>query len=76
MPVTLSEHRVEKLTVADRLELIGLIWDSILDSGQPLPIPAWHLKEIQRRAHEADAHPENGIPWEQVKEELSRRNSP
>ena len=70
MPHSLPELDVEQLTVAQRLELIALLWDSIPDSLEALPVPEWHRQELDRRLAAADAAPDAGIPWEQVKARL------
>jgi putative addiction module component (TIGR02574 family) len=70
----MSERDIEQLTIPQRLDLIGLLWDSIPDSTEALPIPEWHWQELERRIAEADAHPDAAIPWEQIKARL--RNKP
>lgn len=73
MRETLPHIGIEALTVAQRLELIGRLWDSIPDTPEALPVPEWHREELERRLEAADASPEAGIPWEQVRQELRRR---
>ncbi len=64
------------LTVPQRLDLIGRLWDSIPDDDASGPaMPDWHREELDRRLAAADAAPEQGIPWEQVKAELRGRRS-
>lgn len=59
------------LTVEQRIELIGELWDSIPDSIEALPVPDWHREELERRLAKADAEPEAAIPWEEVKQRLN-----
>ncbi len=70
MPNSLPEPNFDQLSVSQRLELITLLWESIPDSGEALPIPDWHRQELERRLTAADAAPELGIPWDQVKTRL------
>lgn len=72
MPQPLPEFDIGRLTIAQRLELIGQLWDSIPEEDVS-SIPEWHKQELDRRLAEADAAPEQGIPWEEVKERLRRR---
>jgi putative addiction module component (TIGR02574 family) len=58
------------LTVGQRIELIGELWDSIPDSIEAMPVPDWHREELERRLVNADADPEAAIPWEKVKRRL------
>ena len=71
MPPSLTKLEVERLTVAQRLELISLLWDSIPESLEALPVPEWHRQELDRRLAAAAAAPDAGIPWEQVRARLS-----
>jgi putative addiction module component (TIGR02574 family) len=58
------------LTVEQRIELIGELWDSIPDSIEAMPVPDWHREELERRLAKAKAEPEAAIPWEEVKRRL------
>jgi len=66
MSQSFSELDIEQMSVPQRLELIALLWDSIPDSPQALPVPEWHRQELERRLAAADADPESATPWEQV----------
>ena len=72
MSQTLEELGIDKLTTTERLELIGLLWDSISDRELAPSVPDWHLRELERRRGEAEANPGAGIPWEEVKASLNR----
>jgi len=70
MSSSLPEVDIERLSVPQRLDLIALLWDSIPDSMDALPVPEWHRHELERRLASADANPDAAIPWEQVKARL------
>jgi putative addiction module component (TIGR02574 family) len=59
---TLRELGIDRLSVAERLELIGAIWDSLPDSE--VPVPESHARVLGERIAAADADPEAAIPWE------------
>ena len=69
MQMSLDQLGINQLTSVERLELIGLIWDSIPEPAGETP-PEWHLRELERRVAAADAHPEQGVPWEEVRSRL------
>ena len=58
------------LTVQQRIELIGELWDGIPDSIEALPVPDWHREELDRRLAAAEADPDAAVPWEEVKRKL------
>lgn len=65
MAVTLEQFGLDQLPADDRLELVGLLWDSLGD-GQFTP-PEWHVRELESRIAEADANPDAAIPWGEFK---------
>ena len=73
LPEAAAELLRTPLTVQQRLELIGELWDSIPDSVDALPIPEWHREELERRLAAADTDPEGAIPWEEVKRRLHEK---
>lgn len=70
MAITLEQFGLDRLPPGERLELLGLIWDSLTATGAATPIPEWHREELHRRVAEADADPDGGVPWEVVRAEL------
>ena len=67
MPPTLKELGIDRLSVEDRIALAQAIWASI--SAQPgrslLTEP--QRQELARRLADADANPDDGVPWEEIK---------
>jgi len=74
LPEAVAELLRTPLTVEQRLELIGELWDSIPDSLDALAVPEWHREELERRLTSADADPDAAIPWEQVKRRLREKS--
>ena len=71
MSLTLSQFGIDRLDAQQRVELIGLIWDSLPDDTPYAP-PDWHIQELKRRIAAADANPGAGEPWETVLARLSK----
>ena len=69
MPLPVSDFPVHELSTAERLSLLGKIWDSLLDDGPP-PVPEWHLAEIRRRIAEAKTTPTDSISLEEFRRQL------
>jgi putative addiction module component (TIGR02574 family) len=63
---------IEKLTVPQRLELIGELWDSI-PNEEPPPLTDEQRQELDRRIAALDANPDSGRPWEEVKARIQAR---
>jgi putative addiction module component (TIGR02574 family) len=73
LPEAVAELLKTPLTVEQRLELIGELWDSIPDSPDDLPLPEWHREELKRRLAAADSDPDAAITWEEVRKRLREK---
>jgi putative addiction module component (TIGR02574 family) len=60
-----------KLTVDERLELVGRIWESIAADVADSPLSPDQEQEIRRRIAEAD--PSQDMPWDEFHAELRRK---
>lgn len=70
---TLESLGIDQMSVEDRIALATAIWDSIrLEPSDSLITPV-QKSELQRRLQEHAIHPENVVPWEQVKAEALAR---
>ena len=69
MPVTMASLGLDKLSREDRLALVQELWDSIAAEQGPSLLTDAQREELHRRVADADANPDDGIPWEQVKAE-------
>ena len=74
MSQSLQQLGIDRLSIAERLELIGQIWDSLPEAEEDLPLPDWHRSELEHRRAAAEADPGAGIPWEVVKARLADRS--
>jgi putative addiction module component (TIGR02574 family) len=61
-----------RLPVADRIQLIDAIWDTLPADALP-PLSGEWTAEIRRRSAEYDSGCVETVPWEQVKAEALRR---
>lgn len=66
MPITLQQFGIDKLSVAERLELIEMIWDSLPEQVTLAEVPEWHLAILAERRAQAEAQPGAGKPWQEV----------
>ncbi|MEJ0025456.1 MAG: addiction module protein [Rhizomicrobium sp.] len=61
-----------KLSVEERLRLIGDLWDSIEAETLP-PLTETQKKEIERRLDDLEANPDDVLPWDEVRARLWSR---
>ena len=67
----LSSDEISRLSVDERLELIGQLWDSLEHEALPLSDAQQH--ELDRRLATLDQDRAEGLSWDQVRAELERR---
>ncbi len=67
---TPSVDFVLKLPLAQRVQIVEEIWDSIADTAAHLPLQGWQAEELDRRAAEHQANPAEGVPWAEVRRKV------
>lgn len=66
--------QLSQLSVAERLELVQQLWDSIAESQDQLPIKDWHRELVKARLAEFDGREEElGMTREQVWKQVDAR---
>jgi putative addiction module component (TIGR02574 family) len=64
------------LSVAERLQLVEDLWDSIAAEAaidpRRLPLSDWQMQELQRRSELYRTNPESAVPLEEVLERIER----
>jgi putative addiction module component (TIGR02574 family) len=63
---------IDDLTAAERIELIGKLWDS-LDPALAAPITPAVAAELDRREAEADGAPDAGDAWPDIRDDLRQK---
>ena len=69
--VQLSRDEIGRLSVDERLDLIGQLWDSL--EHERLPLSRAQQQELDRRLASLDEDRAAGLSWEQIRDELVRR---
>jgi putative addiction module component (TIGR02574 family) len=65
-----------RLTVEEKLELVGRLWDDIVATVPPGGLLSdGQREELRRRVADAEAHPDDWVAWEDVLAATLRRLS-
>jgi putative addiction module component (TIGR02574 family) len=62
-----------QLSVAERIQIVEDIWDSISRSPESLPVSEAEKTELDKRLVDYDKNPDEGIEWKTLKKNLAPR---
>jgi len=63
----------KRLPLAERIALAEALWEDLAQGGYEPPLTPAQALELDRRVEAHRQHPEDAIPWGQVKAELERK---
>lgn len=63
-----------QLSVAERIQMVEDIWDSIAAVPEAVPLSEEQKKELDRRLDAYHLNPDAGSPWIEVRERLRSRS--
>ena len=61
-----------ELSVAERIQIVEDIWDSINNAPAELPLSEAEKSELDKRLESYRQNPNEGIEWETLKKNLSQ----
>lgn len=64
---------IRSLTVANRLQLLEEIWDSLVETPEAIPVTDAQRKELARRRRAHARNPSAAKSWAQIRARLRRR---
>jgi putative addiction module component (TIGR02574 family) len=66
---------VSHLSVAERIQLVEELWDSIAETPDAVPVTQAQRDELDQRLASYAAAPSEGKDWEQVKRAIQQRSA-
>ncbi len=64
---TLQQFGLDSLAPDEQLALAEALWDRVQDRMEAEPVSPELRAELERRLELADADPDRGIPWDEVR---------
>lgn len=71
--MTLRLTDIERLSLAERIQLVQDIWDSIAAAPEQLPVTEAQQQELDRRLDAYQKNPQGGVSWQEIKAKVMRR---
>jgi putative addiction module component (TIGR02574 family) len=73
MPLMSTElSDILQMSVAERIQLVEDIWDSIAASPESIPVTDAQKAELDRRLQAHAQNPDEGISWGELKEKVRK----
>lgn len=61
-----------EMSVAERIQLVEDIWDSIAAVPEAIPLTEEQRQELERRLEAYTRNPDEGIPWDELKRKVHK----
>ena len=74
MSPTLESLGIDRLSVAERIELAEAIWDSVATEADDFALTAEQEQDLRRRVAAYEANPQAVSSWDDVKARLQARS--
>ena len=58
---------ISRLTPAEKLQLVEVLWTDLASNPDQIPIPDWHARLLDEDQAAYRAKPHEGSPWSEVK---------
>jgi putative addiction module component (TIGR02574 family) len=68
----LTREEIEQLSVAERVQLVEEIWESIGAMPEQLPLSETQRRELDRRLERHEREPARTVQWDEVRTKLQR----
>jgi putative addiction module component (TIGR02574 family) len=70
---TLIKADILSLSIAERIQLVEDIWDTIIELPQEVPLTDEQKIELDRRLDAYHQNPGEGSPWSEVRDRIRSR---
>jgi putative addiction module component (TIGR02574 family) len=70
--MSVSREELRKLPLAERLDLVEDLWDSIASESDQLTLTQAQMEELDRRFADYQQNPDAGVTWEEVRDRIRR----
>ena len=61
---------LKRMTLAQKMEVLERVWDSVREEGDRLESPAWHGDVLAERRRLVEAGKAKFSPWKEAKERI------
>ena len=70
MGVRMVQLDLNKISIEDKLKLMELIWNNLVEEGEEVPSPKWHKEKLFMRKKKLKEHKEEVLDWRDAKKDI------
>ena len=63
---------IDKMSVTEKLEAISLIWDSLAETPNEIPVPDWQRDELEKRSEKLSSGETSISDWEDAEKRFDQ----
>ena len=72
-PVKLPPPGFDDLSIEEKIDYVQSLWGHMAADLDTVPLTNWQQQVLEQRLTEFEKDPENGAPWEEVRDRLRRK---
>jgi hypothetical protein len=61
---------LDKMTVAEKLEVLDLVWNDLVNNAEDIPLPEWHHQILKAREEDIKAGKDKFADWDNAKKDI------
>ena len=66
---------IDEMSVSEKLQAISLIWDSLSEDPNSIPVPDWQQEELEKRAQRLDSGEATISDWDEAEKRFDELGS-
>ena len=66
---------LNEMSVAEKLQALALIWDSLSEDPDSIPSPDWQREELEKRAQRLDSGETTVSDWDEAEKRFDQLGS-
>jgi len=71
----MSVADIQRMPLAEKLQLMEALWDDLRSHVKESPIPEWHKELLDERRKAVESGKEEVLEWDDVKDTIGRRRT-
>jgi putative addiction module component (TIGR02574 family) len=71
----IESRKIERMSIAERLQAIEQIWNSLYENGDEVPSPEWHREVLAERKARAESSEAKFLTLDQLRSRLRKSQS-